>query len=214
MTWAQRLKRVFDIPQGTLSWCCVSIHLVDIETCSECGGDVRITASIASGRLLLVRTPWSSGWYLIIWLQKEFTLNCYPCVVPHQGEDFDWSIERCWSRSGLAQPLSSWGWVWPQTWIYRVRFSLGNSARLRIAMTRQGNISWGVPQYLKFYGNMAFMLPIFRHNSPIVKMGVYGFRVHWPQHARMHRWNLDFPLSLNKSNLICWGKGSYAMSKL
>ena len=31
MTWAQRLKRVFDI---------------DIETCSECGGDVRIIASI------------------------------------------------------------------------------------------------------------------------------------------------------------------------
>ena len=31
MTWAQRLKRVFDI---------------DIETCSECGGDVCIIASI------------------------------------------------------------------------------------------------------------------------------------------------------------------------
>jgi len=31
MTWAMRLKRVFDI---------------DIETCSECGGDVKIIASI------------------------------------------------------------------------------------------------------------------------------------------------------------------------
>ena len=31
MIWAQRLKRVFDI---------------DIETCSKCGGDVRIIASI------------------------------------------------------------------------------------------------------------------------------------------------------------------------
>ena len=31
MTWAQRLKRVFDI---------------DIETCSECGSDVKIIASI------------------------------------------------------------------------------------------------------------------------------------------------------------------------
>jgi hypothetical protein len=31
MTWAQRLKRVFDI---------------DIETCSECGGDVKIIPSI------------------------------------------------------------------------------------------------------------------------------------------------------------------------
>ncbi len=31
MTWASRLKRVFDI---------------DIETCSECGGDVKIIASI------------------------------------------------------------------------------------------------------------------------------------------------------------------------
>lgn len=31
MTWAQCLKRVFDI---------------DIETCSECGGDVRIIVSI------------------------------------------------------------------------------------------------------------------------------------------------------------------------
>jgi hypothetical protein len=32
MTWAKRLKRVFDI---------------DIETCSECGGDFKIIASIA-----------------------------------------------------------------------------------------------------------------------------------------------------------------------
>jgi hypothetical protein len=31
MTWAKRLMRVFDI---------------DIETCSECGGDVKIIASI------------------------------------------------------------------------------------------------------------------------------------------------------------------------
>ena len=31
MTWAQRLKRVFDI---------------DIETCGECGGEVKIIASI------------------------------------------------------------------------------------------------------------------------------------------------------------------------
>jgi hypothetical protein len=31
MTWAKRLKRVFNI---------------DIETCNECGGDVRIIASI------------------------------------------------------------------------------------------------------------------------------------------------------------------------
>mgnify|MGYP001822900505 FL=1 len=31
MTWAKRLKRVFNI---------------EIETCSECGGDVRIIASI------------------------------------------------------------------------------------------------------------------------------------------------------------------------
>jgi len=31
MTWAKRLKRVFDI---------------DIDTCSECGGEVRITACI------------------------------------------------------------------------------------------------------------------------------------------------------------------------
>jgi hypothetical protein len=30
--WAQRLKRVFDI---------------DIETCGECGGDVKVIASIA-----------------------------------------------------------------------------------------------------------------------------------------------------------------------
>jgi len=31
MTWAQRLKRIFSI---------------DIETCSECGGDIKIIASI------------------------------------------------------------------------------------------------------------------------------------------------------------------------
>jgi hypothetical protein len=33
MTWAKRLKRVFDID-------------IDIETCIECGGDVKIIASI------------------------------------------------------------------------------------------------------------------------------------------------------------------------
>jgi hypothetical protein len=38
MTWAQRLKRVFDI---------------DIETCSECGGDVKIIASIED--LMVIR---------------------------------------------------------------------------------------------------------------------------------------------------------------
>lgn len=40
MTWAQRLKRVFDI---------------DIDTCCECGGDVKIIASIASRYLLLAK---------------------------------------------------------------------------------------------------------------------------------------------------------------
>jgi hypothetical protein len=41
MTWARRLKRVFDI---------------DIESCSKCGGAVKIIASIASGYLLLAKT--------------------------------------------------------------------------------------------------------------------------------------------------------------
>jgi len=42
MTWAQRLKRVFniDMPQGTLSWCFASIHLVEV--CSHCGGSVKV----------------------------------------------------------------------------------------------------------------------------------------------------------------------------
>ena len=37
MTWAQRLKRVFNI---------------DIETCSECGGDVRIIACIEAPEVI------------------------------------------------------------------------------------------------------------------------------------------------------------------
>lgn len=37
MTWAQRLKRVFDI---------------DIENCSECGGDVRIIAWIEDPQVI------------------------------------------------------------------------------------------------------------------------------------------------------------------
>jgi hypothetical protein len=41
MTWAQRLKRIFNI---------------DITSCSECGSDVRIIASIASRYLLLAKT--------------------------------------------------------------------------------------------------------------------------------------------------------------
>ncbi len=46
MTWAQRLKRVFDI---------------DIETCNECGGDVRIIpkalASLAGQALASIEDP-------------------------------------------------------------------------------------------------------------------------------------------------------------
>ena len=37
ITWAKRLKRVFNI---------------DIETCSECGGDVRIIASIEDPQVI------------------------------------------------------------------------------------------------------------------------------------------------------------------
>lgn len=46
MTWAQRLRRVFRMPQGTLSWCFAPIHLVDVETCPKCGGAVKIIACI------------------------------------------------------------------------------------------------------------------------------------------------------------------------
>jgi hypothetical protein len=42
MTWAQRLRRVFRMPQGTFSWCCAPIHLVDVETCPKCGGAMKI----------------------------------------------------------------------------------------------------------------------------------------------------------------------------
>jgi hypothetical protein len=37
LSWMQRLKRVFAMPQGTLSRCCASIHLVDIETNPQLG---------------------------------------------------------------------------------------------------------------------------------------------------------------------------------
>ena len=40
ITWAKRLKRVFNL---------------DVETCDKCGGDVRIIASIASRYLLLAK---------------------------------------------------------------------------------------------------------------------------------------------------------------
>lgn len=42
MNWAQRLRRVFRIPQDTLSRCFAPIHLVDVETCPKCGGSVNI----------------------------------------------------------------------------------------------------------------------------------------------------------------------------
>jgi hypothetical protein len=48
----QRLKRVFAMPQGTLSRCCASIHLVDIETCPECGGKLRVIACILDPQLI------------------------------------------------------------------------------------------------------------------------------------------------------------------
>ena len=53
MTWATRLKRVFEI---------------EIETCSACGGDVKIIASIASGHLLLVKTQQLFRRYSLTWM--------------------------------------------------------------------------------------------------------------------------------------------------
>jgi len=61
MTWAQRLKRVFNI---------------DIETCSECGDDVRIIASIASGHLLLAKILQSSTRYSLTWMRKRLPPGC------------------------------------------------------------------------------------------------------------------------------------------
>jgi hypothetical protein len=46
MTGAQHLKRVFNILQGTLSWCSASIHLVDVSVCPKCGGKYKVIASI------------------------------------------------------------------------------------------------------------------------------------------------------------------------
>jgi hypothetical protein len=46
MNWAQRLKRVFNIPQGTLSRCSASNHLVDVSICLKCGGEAKVIASI------------------------------------------------------------------------------------------------------------------------------------------------------------------------
>jgi hypothetical protein len=48
----QRLKRVFAMPQGTLSWCFASIHLVDIETCPDRGGMLRVIACIEEPALI------------------------------------------------------------------------------------------------------------------------------------------------------------------
>ncbi len=51
MTWAQRLKRVFniDMPQGTLSWRFAPIHLVEV--CGRCGGSVKVIVD-ASNRCI------------------------------------------------------------------------------------------------------------------------------------------------------------------
>jgi hypothetical protein len=46
MNWAQRLKRVFNILQGTLSRCSASNHLVDVSICLKCGGEAKEIASI------------------------------------------------------------------------------------------------------------------------------------------------------------------------
>jgi hypothetical protein len=48
----QRLKRLFAMPQVTLSRCCASIHLVEIETCPDCGGQLRVIASTRDGFVL------------------------------------------------------------------------------------------------------------------------------------------------------------------
>jgi hypothetical protein len=48
----QRLKRVFAMSQGTLSLCCASTHLVDIETCPHRGGKLRVIACIEDLRLI------------------------------------------------------------------------------------------------------------------------------------------------------------------
>ncbi len=43
------------MPQGTLSGCFASIHLVDIETCSECDGGVKVIACIDDSNVTRMR---------------------------------------------------------------------------------------------------------------------------------------------------------------
>ena len=59
MTWAQRLKRVFniDMPQGTLSRRFAPIHLVEV--CSLCGGSIRVIACIEEPERRRVRCRFS-----------------------------------------------------------------------------------------------------------------------------------------------------------
>jgi hypothetical protein len=57
--WAQRLKRVFNI---------------DIETCSECGGDVRIIASIEDPAMI--------NKILVHLDEKAATTRLPPCRAP------------------------------------------------------------------------------------------------------------------------------------
>ena len=56
MTWAQRLKRVFGMPEGTLSGCCASIHLFDVKTSPDRGGVLDVVACVEEplfiGRIL------------------------------------------------------------------------------------------------------------------------------------------------------------------
>ena len=70
MTWAQRLKRVFDI---------------DGATCSECGGDVRIIASIEDTVL--------SGRYLRTWIRKGHFLEIVCCGIAGLRQAHQWI---CW----------------------------------------------------------------------------------------------------------------------
>jgi hypothetical protein len=58
MTWAKRLKRVFDI---------------DIETCSECGGDVRIIASIEDPALFRR--------YSLTWMATQLLQQQHSCRI-------------------------------------------------------------------------------------------------------------------------------------
>ena len=146
MTWAKRLKRVFDI---------------DIETCSECGGDVRIIASIedpAVIKKILVHLDNTASFAATALLPDCRASPCLPVGL------FDWRSK--FNHDSCAHFGNGMADIIPGSGIGKKHGCIRSKFRHEhIKLTSLPGVSvefsvWGVVWYFNSYVNIAFIFLI------------------------------------------------------